>query len=231
LVSWNAVELGRLDQYSSMIGRYCERYGAACWLQIYQADVRCRGEHMERLRRRGDEARATAIAAGGTHPMDPARPWDWVWGEACSDATFWRTELEEPVLLALTRGRTGIASQNLAPTPSGKRVVATDDIAPPAKAAKVHSVDGNLFRTNRRGSRLCTAFNEGKRGQAAKGGTCPNDQSAMHQCSRCLSDAHGAHACARSDYPATKAPANRGRGGGRGRKGAGKGSGKGKWQF
>ena len=55
LVSWQYVDLGRIDQYSTMIGRYVSHYGASAWLQIYQADVRMRSEQMERIRRRGDE--------------------------------------------------------------------------------------------------------------------------------------------------------------------------------
>jgi len=233
LVSWNAVDLGRIDQYAAMVARYCERYGAGCWLQVYQADVRCRGEHMERIRRRGDEARARALAAGGTHAMDPARPWDWVWGEACADVAFWRVELEEPALLALTRGRSGLASQSIATPQSGKRVIATDD-APPLKAARlhVHAVDGNAFKSNRKGLRLCAAFNRGECSGNLRGNMCPKEQSAVHQCSRCLDSAHGAHNCPRTDYPAMKpAPAGKGGGRGRGRGGKGRGKSQGKWQY
>jgi len=231
LVSWGAVELGRLDKYSGMIGRYCERYGASCWLQIYQADVRCRGEHMERIRRRGDEARAKAEAAGGSHPLDPARPWDWVWGEACDDVAFWRVELEEPALLALTRGRMqpGLATQNLATPLPTKRVMVTDDAGPFPKVPKIHSVNGNVFTSNRKGHRICVGYNEGTCMKTSNGRRCPKDSGAIHQCNRCLSDGHGAQSCPRTDHPATKEPPAPRRPGGRG--GKGKGRGKGKYQY
>ena len=103
LISWKAVELGRLDMYANMIKRYVSRYGSSVWFQVYQAESRCRSEHMERVRRRGEEERARAMSAGMSHPLNPRRPWDWVWGEVLTDAHFWRIELEEPALLILSR--------------------------------------------------------------------------------------------------------------------------------
>ena len=62
LISWKVIDLGRVDAYSRLIGRYVARYGQSSWFQIYQADVRCRSEHMERIRRRGEEEKAVAEA-------------------------------------------------------------------------------------------------------------------------------------------------------------------------
>jgi len=229
LVSWGAVDLGHLDRYSALINRYSSRYGAACWLQIYQADVRMRGEQMERIRRSGESCRALAVAAGGTHPMNPARPWDWVWGEACDDTSFWRSELEEPALLALTRNRTGLASANtVAPQGGNKRVTIDDDAAPPAKLPRAHMVEGNHFTANRRGRRLCDAFQKGEC-PPAPDGTCSRDPSRVHQCSRCLSNGHGASTCTRTDFPASRPAQTTGKGGGKA-KGRGKGK-RGKWQY
>ncbi len=45
-------------------------YGPSTWLQIYQADVRCRSERMERIRRRGEVDKAVAEAAGGANALD-----------------------------------------------------------------------------------------------------------------------------------------------------------------
>ena len=74
LISWKVIDLGRVDAYSRLIGRYVARYGQASWFQIYQADVRCRSEHMERIRRRGEEEKAVAEAAGHTHALVASRP-------------------------------------------------------------------------------------------------------------------------------------------------------------
>ena len=49
LISWKAVELGRLDMYANMIKRYVSRYGSSVRFQIYQAESRCPSEHMERV--------------------------------------------------------------------------------------------------------------------------------------------------------------------------------------
>ena len=87
-----------MDAYSRLFGRYMSRYGAASWFQMYQAYVRCRSEHMERIRRRGEEELAVAKAAGHVHALDVSRPWDWVWAEVARDLEFWRIELEEPAL-------------------------------------------------------------------------------------------------------------------------------------
>jgi hypothetical protein len=231
LVSWRLVDLGRIDQYGRLISRYLERYGQASWLQIYQADVRCRSEHMERIRRRGDEDRAVAVAGGHTHPMDQARPWDWVWAEACKDLEFWRVELEEPALLALTRSaRSAPASMSVAGPQPGKRL-AMEGNGPALKIARVHAVDGNNFKANRKGRNLCMAFNRGECTQGT-GTSCPRDSGLAHQCSRCLDATHGANACPRSDFPAQKPNKPTGKGGGKSSKGKGvKGKGGKSWQY
>ena len=78
LISWKAVELGRLDMYANMIKRYVSRHGSSVWFKVYQAESRCRSQRMERVRRRGEEERARAMFAGMSHPLNPRRPWDWV---------------------------------------------------------------------------------------------------------------------------------------------------------
>jgi hypothetical protein len=220
LISWKAVRLGRLDLYASLIKRYVSRYGATVWYQIYQAETRCRGEHMERVRRRGEEERAIALAAGTAHPMDPTCPWDWVWGQALVDANFWRMELEEPALLMLTRNNRAPQADVASPGPG--KLLLVDDMpgAQPQKIAKFHDVDGDVFKSNRKGKSLCAAFNQGSCAYSATSMICPKNPSEMHQCSRCLDPSHGAQSCRRSDYPAQQNSWS----------GAAKGKGKGKHQ-
>ena len=223
LISWKAVELGRLDMYATMIKRYVSRYGSSVWFQIYQAESRCRSEHMERVRRRGDEERARALSAGMSHPLNPKRPWDWVWGEVLTDAHFWRVELEEPALIILSRsiGKSP-SSDNVAQVISGKRWFRGDlHLRPPPKMPKTHDVDGNSFVSNRRGRKLCDAFNAGACVLNLQDATCPNDGTLVHQCSRCLETSHGAHVCPRTDFPASRPFVE-------GHKGKSKGFGKGK---
>ena len=51
LVAFERVGLGPMLDYGRLISTYSERYGALTWPLLYQCDVRCRLEHMERLRR------------------------------------------------------------------------------------------------------------------------------------------------------------------------------------
>ena len=190
---------------------------------------------MERVRRRGEEERARAEAVGMSHPMDKTRPWDWVWGEILSDSDFWRVELEEPAMLILMRGANKApSSDNLAHPgavrPNKRPVQDSYPSAPPppAKIIKQNDVDGNSFKSNRKGKRLCEAFNQGTCPHDLASISCPKDRSQAHQCSRCLDTTHGAHACPRTDYPAQRVwDAGKGNG-----KGYGKGKHKGKrWQY
>jgi len=82
LIMLGEVTPGALDAYERQICRYHERYGPSIWVLLYQADVRMRLEHMERLRRIG-QSKAPA-------DFDAAKPWEWVWQESLRDLAFWR---------------------------------------------------------------------------------------------------------------------------------------------
>ena len=225
LVSWRAVDLGIVDSYSSLIKRYHTRYGPAAWLIIYQADVRCRSEHMERLRRVGDEERALTEAAGGTHPLSAGRPWNWVWAKAVSDGAFWHAQLEEPAMCLLNR----IKASSTAAQDSGqgtKRTSQDWDATAVHKMQRVHNVAGDRFTTNRKGISLCQDFQQGRCSSGAKNDTrCPKNANEVHQCAICLDFMHGAHACTRTCKPAlSEPPASRG-------KGKGRGTEKQRWQY
>ena len=182
LIGWKAVGLGRLEGYYGMMKRYSDRYGPACWCLLYQADVRCRLELTERIRRRGEDERSKALAAGGTHPMDPSCPWDWVWGEIVSDAQFWKVELEEPALLILTHTKqlatmlggdanvVGPAPKDDGP-PSSKRSRPaaneqgndSDQWSTSVKRQtwRAHNVQSGVYTTNRHSAPLCEGYQTG----------------------------------------------------------------------
>ena len=212
------------DHWMKTIQRYAQRYSVNLWPLVYQTDVRARLEHMERVRRQGAEAHRLAVAAGGSHPYDPAHPWEWTFRATADDAQFWRIELEEPAIRVVTEssamadyleddaqvhgGRTKPVMQKDHQQASRggyeegrKRKIQADE--------RVHLVDaeGN-FTHNRRGMRLCTSY---------QSGTCtyPNCKY-QHQCSRCLLQGHGKDKCtaAQAGAPQQK------------RKGKGKGKGK-----
>ena len=79
-----------MDYFGLMTG-YATRYGAATWPLLYQAEVRCRLEHMERLWRvpERDCAAATARGQAPAIPFDSSQAWNSVWVAAVDDAKFW----------------------------------------------------------------------------------------------------------------------------------------------
>jgi hypothetical protein len=91
--------------YAALIGHYNKRYGARCWALIYQMESRFRKETMERGRRQANDDLDEAIARGGTHPFDPARPWEYIFKMAteggASEAKYWHINIEEPCVLII----------------------------------------------------------------------------------------------------------------------------------
>ena len=177
LIGFGAVSLGPLMDYSRLITGYATRYGAATWPLLYQTEVRCRLEHMERLRRvlERDCAVATARGQAPATPSDPCQPWNSVWVAAVDDVRFWHHQFEEPALLILTRaGRlshviTGEApterthpAQSL-PAPSGNDNAKRRRVERPRmeQTSKVHRETNGACTHNRRGVPLCADFQTG----------------------------------------------------------------------
>ena len=165
--------------------------------------------------------------------MSSTRPWDWVWAEAVGDLVFWRIELEEPAQLMLLRGsRSAPSSGQVAPGHQAplKRVFEhVEGSAKKPRQERHHQVDGNIFKANRIGHRLCDDFNRGQCGANVRG-FCPKNPSLVHHCSRCLDLNHSLVNCPRTDFPALKQqPSYKGGKGGKS-KGKGKGSKK-SWQY
>ena len=247
LISHNAVDLGGIIGYHDHMKGLYTRFGKSAWALLYQADVRMRSEHMERIRRRGVRERAEALAAGGRHPFDPARPWHWVWEQAVLDTKFWKDEVEDPGLTVLTSaasvqkalgGDAPIAgaanksagasapfqqlpfsSSSMALSPT--QMLQEPPAGPPPKR-KHHNVADGVYLTNRNNNPLCPTY--------ASSGACPKDlvgvakagcADGLHQCNRCLSREHGRAACKAKTDPAAKTKSWG--------KSPGKGGGKGKW--
>jgi len=211
-------DLGTVLAYEKLMARYAMRYGHAAWLIQYQADVRTRCELWPRLRLRLETAHSMATAAGNLTPFDPLRPWNYTILKSLEDRDWWHIEVEEPALLLNSR------SQNLAQLVSGKAPVATVQMSqaaqspppqvklpqhnqpaavgqPLKKAPRLLSservdnrnADGS-FNTNRSNVPLCASFQLGTCGNHVQG-RCPSDRSKAHQCSACLSPAHGQSSC------------------------------------
>ena len=103
LVMLDAVDLGTLQKYREKIEKYHDRYGDKIWAVLYQADVRCRLELMERTKCNLAAKHDVAVQQGTTTSYDPHRPWNLVWQTVISDDSFWKEEVTEPGILILTK--------------------------------------------------------------------------------------------------------------------------------
>lgn len=229
-----AASLSTLESYREQVALYSRRYGRDSWVVIYQADVRARLEHLERMRRAGEArhraltaAPGTPVAGGDDRIFDPAMPWDWSLRALVGDTAFWRRELEEPALLVLARAaRLSAVVEGDAPVERPAAPQGAHTKAPratprerPQKAQRMHHVntEGTEMTTNRGGYPLCSDFQVGKCQPTRGNLICPVNPAARHQCAKCLSPAHGSSTCnaqlARAPKGAGKGKGKQGRGG------------------
>ena len=96
----------RLLLYQNKIQRLNDVYGHVCWWLVAQADQRMRGEHLCRIRRRAEEGKLEAEAAGRTFPLDANMPWDYCLKLAAADRDFWGEELDKKCTLYITHLKT-----------------------------------------------------------------------------------------------------------------------------
>ncbi|CAJ1454754.1 unnamed protein product [Effrenium voratum] len=102
LILLGTASLGPLTAYRTRIEKLHTRYGNRVWALLYQADVRCRLEHMPRTKMRLLQRHQDAIAAGGVSAFSPASPWSDVFTEVAADDRYWNDEVVEPALMVLT---------------------------------------------------------------------------------------------------------------------------------
>ena len=169
LVGFEAVGVGPMLDYGRLISTYSERYGSLTWPLLYQCDIRCRLEHMERLRRVLERKFVDATARGQAPSIqfDPKRPWDSVWTAACEDFGFWHVQFEEPALIILTKsgGLSDIITGE-APIEHSSQSSSHQPAQPQAKRRKmrptsdtrVHRVSNGVFTHNRSGVALSSEF-------------------------------------------------------------------------
>jgi len=120
-ISLKVVTLGTLQRYAELISSFHRRFGEGAWAVIYQADVRMRSEHFERIRRRGTKEKADAVAAGGRHPFDENSPWQWVFEQAIGDLPFWKEQVEDVgTQVSFKAGSLGKALGGDAPLANGR---------------------------------------------------------------------------------------------------------------
>ena len=251
LIFLDAAELGPLEAYKERIKKYAMENPPAVWHLIYQADHRMRKEHMERILRRGEIAKAK----DSTHPFDPASPWKWVWSEAATgEDKFWKKEFEDPSVLVVTHTKSVLANLQGDAQLAGDRNVNDTDMlhtAPPAmpgiqappSSRPVHTPPQREDREPKRPKKAdrtaddnLAVFSDGKYSCNKKGldlchgynggdGSC-RSTNGQGRCSKNTDRVHQCHICLQA-HPASQCP--KAGGGGeakkRGKKGKGKGRG------
>eukprot|EP00435_Cladocopium_sp_Y103_P074415 s25_g48.t1 len=215
----DAVDLGHLQKYRAHVERMAERYGVKVWSVICQADVRCRLEHMERLKRKLKADHDQAVAAGKTTEYDEKRPWNLVWAKAVEDEAFWREEVTEPCMLILTKitsttevleGDAKVASapasssgaREVAPAPA--RMTTDRQVRPrnTNRTGRVHNIQDGKYTHNRTGYAICAGYNNGQCSNSTQGVWCAQQWDTVHQCDRCL----GAHPSSRCPHTELQTP-------------------------
>jgi len=203
------ISVATLELWAKTVEEYAHRYGPAVWALLYQTEVRARSELVVRIKRGGAAAKELATAAGGTHPFNEDKPWDWVFRQAATDPQFWRKELEEPALLILARvAKPADAVDGDAAVdhkPPAKRARELEHMPPnrPKDGYRQHRTRDGMMTHNRRGLELCQDFQRGACGETTRDCVCPRNPSLRHQCAKCLLPGHGADKCsATSGAPA-----------------------------
>ena len=223
----NQVDPANLDLYANHVRAAVQRFGAAAWPVIYQADVRARLEQIERVRRRVEFEAEQAQQLGGKTAFDQKRPWNFCFRALVEDDRFWRKEVEQPALLILAHARSmGSALGGDAPVGAGSSgstgvggdIPGGDPFNPRKRKMnhlRVHELgeNGRLLK-NRGGKKLCEAWQDGSC-QVGQKGKCPRNPGLVHQCAICLSQDHGAKFCSANPAKALK----KGKGKGKGKKG------------
>ena len=224
----NQISPAHLDNYEKHIRRLSERYNKASWALIYQADVRARLEHSERLLRQAKEDRNKAIALGNSHGLDLKRPWDFIWRQLVDDYSFWQREVIEPALQLAVRSTSlhqvveqdapvATGANSLTAVPSRPAFIENPlpKLSPKRpRVERMHKVGDDGFLThNRRGTELCRGYQSGECTECDQRGFCKRNNRLRHQCAKCLSDFHGAKDCTLAAPKQPRANHGKGRGG------------------
>ena len=232
MVMLDAADLGPLLQHKSKVERLHDRFGDKTWALLYQADVRCRLEHLPRARMELKQRHLEAVALGNTTAYDDLRPWNEAYRAVADADKFWSEEFIEPALLVIADrsamhslvaddARTAAAATDHpsgllppVPPPNAKAAVRPRN---PNRTGRHHEIVDGKYQLNRTGFRLCPGFQDETCTHTVRGNWCGRDSTLTHQCSRCLGN-HPLTKCPHSEPPVVAL----------GRKGKDKGKGKGK---
>ena len=186
LIMLDVVRRSNLSAYRAKICALAAQYGPKCWALLYQADVRCRSEHMEITRFRLMQKHNAAMTAGTPTTFDTSHPWDSVWAAVVIDNDFWKDEFEVDAILIRTGA--AVVTDALgadAPTEGASSWEAKQQHKPQPKAAAAAATKNTP----------CRNFNFGTC-HGPPGQPCPHGLG-KHICSVCGSPKHSASGCPR----------------------------------
>jgi hypothetical protein len=185
LIMLETVRRPRLAKYRKKMEYLQSQFGEATWGLLYQADVRCRGEHMDAIHFEHLHAHNVAVTAQLPSTYNAQMPWDAVWEAAINDSDWWKAEFEMPaqrVIFGKNLPREVQQAASASASPAQKPVMAEQPIE------------------------LCKEFNKGKCSYSATT-QCPRHPRRLHKCSSCGSESHGATACGGKSAGKAKAKA------------------------
>ena len=107
-----ACPVEHLHNYAEFIRKHANNFGPQCWFIVYQADLRCRSEHFERLRRKCEKEHRLAGLRGTLSTYQPAKPWETVFARAIEDKSFWDDEVRDACMLYLGRVKSAAEVQD-----------------------------------------------------------------------------------------------------------------------
>ena len=195
------MDLGVIFLYNDKIGDYAEEYGPELWWLIYQADVRFRSEHVQRIYtyELTDEERAD-------------KPWEAAFAKGMEDKEFWYSELEKPALISISKRSSLIQAGGDATVAKDKKEHAANTIVMPAPyhesmssttrtiptkptidkktAGKLQRGTAGTITQLPNGLYPCHDYQCGKC-KTGTGNQCTQDKNATHVCELCGQPGHG----------------------------------------
>jgi hypothetical protein len=248
----DTVSRPNISAYRKHVANLAVQFGPKVWHLLYQTDVRCRQELMEAVKMQLFEEHNSAVAQNQHSSFDVNRPWDAVWKAVITDPAnlkWWNDQFERPAFLILTRtsnmdsmineDEAQVAAKEYGNSPGAHHAQPPGPhVAKSGKKKRGQKVALQATTSNRRGRKICSAFQDGSCAETIGSATCAVDQTQSHQCANCLLPGHGAYhpkKCTNKKAVPNDQKGNKGGGSGKGAWNNSKGSwgkrgkGKGKW--
>ena len=215
-------------RYRDHIIKLVKIFGHECWAIIYQADVRLRQSHLERIRRAESAKLNSYLALDVTAAtgFDPDMPWNHCFKLAVQDREFWEDHVRTPcmqigarmknvadfldgdVTVANSSGSFGGVDYNVLDNASRRRLnkerqasrnrANSNRTPPPPKKKQLGNVPSTAAQPE-----ACRLFNSGKC-KSDGNGNCPINAARLHVCSKCMQKGHVVRDCPQNNVNKNK---------------------------